>query len=1629
MVDYGGPEIRARALNGKVSTKETALDRWIAELESKQAPPPSDPLSDLDLWIAELEAKPQQKAPGAAPVPRKTLAEAGAAPSIPPRRPDAPIQNTEIAGAGLAVDQPEPFNPPNVEAMEVINQIRQPAFEAAEKAGRDERVAELAKLPAFTLERRQKEAQVLRQPEKVQLLTEALQRKAAPPPAPEIVYATPEEEPGAWARFTQPWKNLANLPAHLVVKASEVNPALAEAVEREARFRMERGLYDPGEANDIALRDSIARELELGLPMYDEAASKLQQRAYERMAAFGPKHFPHAKGFWNKAAQAGGDLTVLITELAVMRKAGLNKLIGRVAPPQLAGPLALGTGFAGSAALHGQDPRGIAEEFQTGMMLGGIGKAAGAITRTAPQTLAAAGVGGMFAGKTAAEGGDPLDVFIAGILVPLAFHGRGMSREVVRGLARSPAAADKVLGRAVEAVQAGRDASAEVRRLVRGLTDGTLSLSKEGRRIWRELRRPAGEAERRLAIEAGERSQPVRELQEPAAVEAQPQRGPTVAPPRELQGATPESERSVFEPAVEARDEEAMRAAGLTPAKAVPEQVPEPPKQPWEMTRDDYANQYYEGHVIRFRDRQDIRRGRDELIAEARQLHVNATGQALAEGKPVPPEVLKDYPELAKDALPVRPDEKAVRRAEEAGRPAPGGEPPGVGRGEGRVPAAERPAKEAAPVEPLPAEPREVPVEQNFAQFLRERGVEDPGLEHGALGPSGRMSKQARAALDKRRDAEFAAFAKAQDEYRLLVESGEIVDPTGKVRSTKAAEAYDRKHKLIEATGFTPPRSAEVMGAVAGPAETNALYDVVGKITNYVKGSPERVRERELAKRIFRQRRGRVGLAGVDVHEMGKEFTRLEKEIASPEEVYNLHQAMVGKHPTDVLPEAQADWVRKARALHDRASLDLLGELLKTQGETALTESIRQNMGTYLAETLTPKRPIERVKALVSRRHKLRGEQFKFKRDKWAVQVGRSHFKFETKAEAKEAHDALLRNELTAVIRKKALERGVTADDLKKAAAAKKVKLVEPLTEEQRLEMGFSRNPMFTWATSYVKTRHNAETLRVFRLLDKRFAQDAPTDVAIGGDKAIADWAKENNLEQVKGDKNVVGVLADRYLPKHIAKDVNELTKVPGLVERWYGAYLQAWKSSKTIWNPPTHMRNIFGNFMFADLADVAIHDPRNWKYYKAAMADLIAKGSDYRLLVREGVIGGEYYGNEVKQILVRMEKGDAPDLALLKLGQLLHEKLGRLYNAEDQVFKLAAFLKYRSRGMNAKTAAREVNRWFPNYAELHPWTKKVSRSPWGGPFLAFNEQAIRIAGRAAIRHPLKLAKWAAIPGAMTAFATYYLGIGEDEKDLIDSRRSSFEPLLPVRDKDGAVQKLDLRYIIPIANELQKIIDYATGKSGRIEVPFLLQNPPISGWNDVVYNKSLFTGRQIVSPEDGLKTKIVKHIGHMLWESAPIPTSFTWGRQRLQRAFSDKSDEHVVTAIAGALFGVNIRAPYVSRQDAYDRIRTLAEKDPAVARVMDRLLDGRTKSISYGSLSRSLNRNDRFQDLLDIYNQAYRYSGGKEIKPKGILQSIRGRAGEEAKKKKGTPISRAEPRRPYRPLPENLSFRDLARTA
>lgn len=130
---------------------------------------------------------------------------------------------------------------------------------------------------------------------------------------------------------------------------------------------------------------------------------------------------------------------------------------------------------------------------------------------------------------------------------------------------------------------------------------------------------------------------------------------PEVEKPKSVQAKEPKAQEKTYE---KYEDDviDNIETAPVTPEPAPPAQVaeveapkpvaPEVIKEPWQMTREESATD------VRVRVEKQLRP--PETWQEqtqghaARSIHKSEVQQALASGKPVPPEVLKDYPDLAK---------------------------------------------------------------------------------------------------------------------------------------------------------------------------------------------------------------------------------------------------------------------------------------------------------------------------------------------------------------------------------------------------------------------------------------------------------------------------------------------------------------------------------------------------------------------------------------------------------------------------------------------------------------------------------------------------------------------------------------------------------------------------------------------------------------------------------------------------------------------------------------------------------------------------------------------------------------------------------------------------------------------
>lgn len=114
--------------------------------------------------------------------------------------------------------------------------------------------------------------------------------------------------------------------------------------------------------------------------------------------------------------------------------------------------------------------------------------------------------------------------------------------------------------------------------------------------------------------------------------------------------------------------------------------------------------------------------------------------------------------------------------------------------------AARRADADARPVEATPAQeaPQEAqPRKMNFTQFANEKSAPSDFdiLEHGMLGPSGKMSARTKAREVEAQLDRSTQNARAKEEFRAAIERGEIVDAEGKV--TREGILRERQERTL----------------------------------------------------------------------------------------------------------------------------------------------------------------------------------------------------------------------------------------------------------------------------------------------------------------------------------------------------------------------------------------------------------------------------------------------------------------------------------------------------------------------------------------------------------------------------------------------------------------------------------------------------------------------------------------------------------------------------------------------------------------------------------------------------------------------------------------------------------------
>lgn len=468
------------------------------------------------------------------------------------------------------------------------------------------------------------------------------------------------------------------------------------------------------------------------------------------------------------------------------------------------------------------------------------------------------------------------------------------------------------------------------------------------------------------------------------------------------------------------------------------------------------------------------------------------------------------------------------------------------------------------------------------------------------------------------------------------------------------------------------------------------------------------------------------------------------------------------------------------------------------------------------------------------------------------------------------------------------------------------------------------------------------------------------------------------------------GNLAGKAIPGPIWNDVRQTVggnfKPFGEV---YSKIMRAWKANKTALSPTVHLNNVMSNFVMADWHDVSAgHLLKALRIVSAASSgegkgilgsagNVLGKtGISDREAAREilnrfqdsGASMGNLLDNEdlahaLDPLLAAAEgdlqsQGDgaiaaqagvyhALQLALhrqfpqawdalrlskpIRMASTEAQSLMHLYEAEDNMFRLAVWLRAKEGGATDGDAGRLAKRSMHDYQINAPWIN-AARTTFI-PFISYTYRAVPLLLRVAATKPHKLLKLMVVAGALNALFSMLASGGDKNRKMLPEEKAGkvwgLVPKLmrmPWNDRNGSPVYLDIRRFLPMGD----VFDLGEGHAAIPLLPSLYPSGPLATVGEIVFNKSLFTGEPIVQDTDTPKEKMEEISDYLYKSFMPnvLGVPDTWATQGVVNAATGKTDpfgrqQSVAQAVASSL-GVKLGSypADVLRQQAMQRMKS-----------------------------------------------------------------------------------------------------------
>jgi hypothetical protein len=441
--------------------------------------------------------------------------------------------------------------------------------------------------------------------------------------------------------------------------------------------------------------------------------------------------------------------------------------------------------------------------------------------------------------------------------------------------------------------------------------------------------------------------------------------------------------------------------------------------------------------------------------------------------------------------------------------------------------------------------------------------------------------------------------------------------------------------------------------------------------------------------------------------------------------------------------------------------------------------------------------------------------------------------------------------------------------------AGKEPTLWRDYTKAERDSMGELVDARYTIAKTFMLMANDLSTGRFFKEVSEKQEWTASMPPPEGQWKEASEYGRyweDNSIRWVKvpdtsiqgtGGKKRWGALAGKFVRSEIWRDLNEvdIASRPGT----WRILLTQWKKNHTGRHPGVHMNNIMSNVVFMDLADVRMQD------LHAGIKAFATGDANYQEALDNGAFGGDMVSQEIrdevfKPILDEIAKqttgagnpflkragmlGVFADALWTKAKQFDNGML-RAYQAEDQLFRMATYMRRRSQGESPQVAAMNARDQFLNYDIRAPWVVLARNTAF--PFISYTYRAVPKLAENILHRPWKLAKYAAIAYAVNALAYLWDDGDDDEERERASLRDEEQGYtwlgtprmlrMPWRDAHGLPVFFDIRRWVPAGD----IFDANQGSSA-LPIPAPLRfGGPMQMAFEFMLNRQAFTGDDITN--------------------------------------------------------------------------------------------------------------------------------------------------------------------------------------